>query len=92
MNINLGIAFEIICILYANVPKILYQQCISFSFARTLSFLDKPDNILSQSETQLIQNLLSGNQNYHFSIDSLIINSTIEYLISIERFKRSLFN
>ena len=39
------------------------------------------DNILSQSETQLNQTLLYGNQNYHFSINRLINNSTIEYLI-----------
>ena len=38
MNINAGIAFKI---LYANVAKILNQQCISFSTAPTFSFLDK---------------------------------------------------
>ena len=31
-------------------------------------------------------------QNYHPSINRLIINSTIEYIISTERFKCSLFN
>ena len=50
------------------------------------------NNILSQSETQLTQTLLYGNQNYHPSINRLIINSTIEYIISTERFKCSLFN
>ena len=50
------------------------------------------DNILSQSETQLTQTLLHGNQNYHPSINRLIFNSTIEYIISTEKFKCSLFN
>ena len=50
------------------------------------------DCILSQSETQLTQTLLYGNQNYHSSINRLIIISTIEYLISTERFKYSLFD
>ena len=35
------------------------------------------DTILYQSETQLNQTLLYGNQNYHSSIIKLIINSTI---------------
>ena len=50
------------------------------------------DSILSQSETQLTQTLLYGNQNYHSSINKLIIISTIKYLISTERFKCSLFD
>ena len=47
------------------------------------------DNILSQSETQLTQTLLYGNQNYHSSINRLIILSTIKYLISTEKFKKA---
>ena len=47
-------------------------------------------SILSQTETQLTQLLLYDNQNYHSSIKRLII-STIEYLISTEWFKCSLF-
>ena len=39
MDINLGIAFKIIWIFYANVAKILNQQFISFSTALTFSFL-----------------------------------------------------
>ena len=50
------------------------------------------NNLFSQSETQLTQTLLYGNQNYHPGINRLIINSTIEYIISTERFKCSLFN
>ena len=45
------------------------------------------DGIFSQSETQLTQTLLYGNQNYHSSISRFIIISTAEYLISTERFK-----
>ena len=39
------------------------------------------DSILCQSETQLAQTLLYCNQNYHATINRLIIISTIEYLI-----------
>ena len=45
------------------------------------------DSILSQSETQLTETLLYGNQRCHSSVNKLIIVSTIEYLISTERFK-----
>ena len=47
------------------------------------------DHILSQSETQLTQILLYSNQNYHSSINRF---STIEHLISTERFNGLLFN
>ena len=60
------------------------------------------DNILPQSETQLTQTLLYRNQNYHSSINKLIIISTsinkliiistIKYVMSTERFKCSLIN
>ena len=94
--------FKIIWILCANVAKILNQQCISFSTAPTFSFLGKPffrklgplmityhceSFRLSQSETQLTQTFLYGNQNYHCSINRLVIKSIIEYLMSTERFK-----
>ena len=42
------------------------------------------DNILPQSETQLTQTPLYGDQNYHLSINRLIINSAIECFISTE--------
>ena len=70
-----------------------FLQCTNFVIPRQ-TFFQKirniDDNILSQSETQLTQTLLYGNQNYHSSINRLIIISTIEYLISTERFKCSL--
>ena len=46
----------------------------------------------AQSETQLTQTLLYGHQNYHPISNRLIINSTIEYLISAKKFKCLLFN
>ena len=49
-------------------------------------------NILSQNETQLTQTLLYGNQTYHSRINSLIIISTMECLLSTERCKCLLFN
>ena len=39
------------------------------------------NSILSESQTQLTQILLYGNQNYHSRINRLIIISTIEHLI-----------
>ena len=99
ININLGIAFKILWILDANVANILNQQCISFSTEPTFliprqtpfqKIRNINDNILSQ--TQLTQTLLFGNQNYHSSINRLIVNSAIEYLILTGRFKCSLFN
>ena len=54
------------------------------------------DSILSQSKTQITQTPMVispyGYQNYHSSINRLIIISTIEYLIPTERCKYSLFN
>ena len=73
----------------------IFLHCTNFFIARQTLFQkirNIGDNVLSQSETQLTQTLLYGNQNYHSSINRLIIISTIEYLISTERFKCSLFN
>ena len=71
-----------------------FLYCTNFLIARQAPFQkirNIDDSILSQSETQLTQTLLYGNQNYHCSINRLIIISTVEYLILTERFKRSLF-
>ena len=71
-----------------------FLHCTNFLIPRQ-TLLQKirniDDSILSQSETQLTQTLLCGNQNYHFSINKLII-STIKYLVSTEIFKYSLFD
>ena len=74
-----------------------FLHCTNFLIPRqTLSKkIRSIDNILSQSETQLTETLLYDNQNYHRSINRLIIkayHSTIEYIILTERFKCSLFN
>ena len=72
-----------------------FLHCTNFLIPRQTLFQkirNIDDNILSQSETQLTQTLLYGNQSYYPSINRLIINSTIEYIISTERFKCSIFN
>ena len=72
-----------------------FLYCTNFLIARQAPFQkirNIDDSILSQSETQLTQTLLYGNQNYHSSVNKLIIISTTEYLISTERFKYSLFD
>ena len=72
-----------------------FLHCTNFLIPRQ-ALLQKIRNIdgsiSSQSETQLTQTLLYGNQNYHSSVNKLIIISTTEYLISTERFKYSLFD
>ena len=72
-----------------------FLHCVNFLIPRQSLFQkirNIDDNILSQSETQIIQTLLCGNQNYHTSINRLIINSVIEYVISTARFRSLLFN
>ena len=72
-----------------------FLHCTNFLIPRQTLFQkirNIDDSILSQSETQVTQTLLYGNQNYHPSINKLITISTIEYLISTERFKYSLFD
>ena len=70
-----------------------FLHCTNFLIPRQTLFQkirNIDDSILSQSETQLTQTLLYGNQNYHSSINRLIILS--EYLILTERFKYLLFD
>ena len=72
-----------------------FLHCINFLITRQTLFQKIRNingNILSQSKTQLTHTLLHDNQNYHSSIKRFIINSNIEYLISIKKFKCSLFN
>ena len=72
-----------------------FLHCTNFLIPRQ-TFFQKirniDDSILSQSEMHLTQIFLYDNQNYHSSIDRVIIISTIEYLISTERFKCLLFD
>ena len=63
----------------------LLLYCTNFLIPRQSLFQkirNTDDSILSQSETQLTQTLLYGNQNYRFSMNRLNTISTIEYLIS----------
>ena len=71
-----------------------FLNCTNFLIPRQTLFqkIRNIESILSQSETQLTQTLLYGSQNHHSSVNKLIIISTIEYLISTERFKYSLFD
>ena len=50
------------------------------------------EQILSHGEDQLIQTFLCGNPNFKLIVNRLILNATIEYLISTKRFKCPLFN
>ena len=67
-----------------NIPpiKVRHDYFKNSFFSSAISVWKKLDfNNLSQSETQLTQTLLYGNQNCRSSINRLIIHSTIEYLI-----------
>ena len=62
-----------------------FFHCINFLIP-TLTFFQKIRNIddkkfLSQSETKLIQPVFYGKQNYHLSINKLIIILTTEYTL-----------
>ena len=50
------------------------------------------EKILSHGEEQLIQTFLFGNPNFNLAVNRLILNATIEYLISTEWFKCPLSN
>ena len=73
-----------------------FLHCINFLIPTKTLFQKNrniDDSILYQNKTQLPQTLLYGNQNYHSSINRLIILSTTEcHLILTERFKYLLFD
>ena len=50
------------------------------------------EQILSHGKDQLIQTFLYGSPNFNLTVNRLILNATIEYLISTELFKCPLFN
>ena len=80
---------------YIESTMYFFLYCTNFLIPRKTLFHkinNIDDTILSQSKKQLTQTLLYGNQNYHSSINRFVRNSTIEYLISTERFKSSLSN
>ena len=80
-DIELTMHFSLHCTNFLILRQTLFQKIRNVD-----------DSILSQSATQLTYTLLSDNQNYHYSINRLIIISTIEDLTSTERFKCSLFD
>ena len=82
------------CGKYIESTMHFFLHCTNLLIPRQTLFqkIRNIDNsILSQSEVQLTQTLLYDNQNYHSSINRLIIISTIEHLILTERFKDSFF-
>ena len=59
-----------------------FLHCTNFLIFMQTLFQDTrnvDDNILTQNEMQLIQTVLHDNQNYHSSINWLIIDSAIDY-------------
>ena len=72
-----------------------FLHCPSFQTPRQtlLSYIRNiHKQILSHGEDQLIQTFLYGNPNFNLTVNRLISNATIEYLISTERFKCPFFN
>ena len=72
-----------------------FLHCPSFHTPRQTLFSNIRninEQILSHGEDQLIQMFLYGNPNFNLTVNRLILNATIEYLISTERFKCPLFN
>ena len=72
-----------------------FPHCPGFhTFRQTLlnNIRNINEQILSQDEDQLIQTSLYGNPNFNLTVNRLILNVTIEYLISTERFKCPLLN
>ena len=72
-----------------------FAHCPSFHTPRqTLlnNIININERILSHSENQLIQTFHYGNPYFNLTVNRLILNATIEYLISTERFKCTLFN
>ena len=61
MNINSGIAFQILWIFYENAAKALNQQCISFSTPPTISFLRK--SYVTKLRTLMLTFYLKGKCN-----------------------------
>ena len=49
------------------------------------------EQILSHGKDELIQTFLYGNPNFNLTVNGLIFNATIEYLISTERFNALFF-
>ena len=72
-----------------------FLHCPSFHSPRQIllnNIRNINEQILSHGEDQLIQTVLYGNPNFNLTVNRLILNATIKYLISTEQFKCPLFN
>ena len=95
MSIDLDIIFKIRSIHYVSVAIILKQQHPSLPTSLISLLLDEPTwTILEYQWADFISKRSSGNSNclytnstYNLIINGVILNSTIEYLISTERLK-----
>ena len=72
---------------FLHCPSFQTPRQTLFSYIRNIH-----KQILSHGEDQLIQTFLYGNPNFNLTVNRLISNATIEYLISTERFKCPFFN
>ena len=72
---------------FLHCPSFLTPRQTLLNNIRNIS-----EQILSHDEDQLIQTFLYGHPNFNLPVNRLILNATIEYLTSKERFKRPLFN
>ena len=78
---------------------VLKQQFIIFSIAnfniQRQSLFDKiatiDANILTENEDNIVNTLLFGEPNSENSFNKVILNASIEYILSTERFNNSLF-
>ena len=71
-----------------------FLHCTNFNFQRQTLF-DKittiDENILAKNEESIINTLLFGKPNSENSVNKAILNTSIEYILSIERFNGPLF-
>ena len=77
-----------------ETTKHFFLYCANFIFQRQTLF-DKinllDENILTENEESIVNTLLFGIPNSENSLNKAIINATIEYILSTERFNGPLF-
>ena len=90
-------AINPICICGGDIESInhLFLHCPEYCEARQILFdniqsIDKM--LLSQKESSLTHVLLYGDPKRNSYVNAFILNSTIEFILSSERFNRPLFN
>ena len=71
-----------------------FLHCINFNIQRQALF-DKiatiDANILSEDEDSIVNTLLFGKPNFENSFNKAMLNASIEYILSTERFNNPLF-